>query len=59
MRIPHQKQQLQDLAENHNNLRHIMQVLQDWQDEPFDWRRILSRAGPRPSPSFMNQISSD
>lgn len=31
---------LQDLAENHNNLRHIMQVFQDWKDEPFDWRRI-------------------
>ena len=31
---------LQDLAENHNNLRHILQVLQGWQDEPFDWRRI-------------------
>jgi len=31
---------LQDLAENHNNLRHFMQVFQDWKDEPFDWRRI-------------------
>jgi len=31
---------LQDLAENHNNLRHILQVFQDWKDEPFDWRRI-------------------
>ena len=31
---------LQDLAENHINLRHIMQVLHDWKDEPFDWRRI-------------------
>ena len=31
---------LQDLAENHNNLRHLMQVFQDWKDEPFDWRRI-------------------
>jgi len=31
---------LQDLAENHNNLRHIMQVFRDWNDEPFDWRRI-------------------
>lgn len=31
---------LQELAENHNNLRHILQVFQDWKDEPFDWRRI-------------------
>jgi hypothetical protein len=31
---------LQDLAENHNNLRHIMQVMQDWEDESFDFRRI-------------------
>lgn len=31
---------LQDLAENHNNLRHILQVFRDWNDEPFDWRRI-------------------
>jgi IS5 family transposase len=31
---------LQDLAENHNNLRHILQVFQEWKDEPFDWRRI-------------------
>ncbi|PHQ37020.1 hypothetical protein [Rhodopirellula bahusiensis] len=31
---------LQYLAENHNNLRNIMQVFQNWNDEPFDWRRI-------------------
>jgi len=31
---------LQDLAENHNNLRHIMQVMHQWKDESFDWRRI-------------------
>lgn len=31
---------LQDLAENHRNLRDIMQVFHDWHDEPFDWRRI-------------------
>jgi transposase, IS5 family len=31
---------LQDLAENHNNLRHIMQVIHAWKDESFDWRRI-------------------
>lgn len=31
---------LQDLAENHNNLRHMMQVFQGWTDEPFDWRCI-------------------
>src|SRR5450755_1663159 len=31
---------LQDLAENHRNLRHIMGI-GDWQDEvDFDWRRI-------------------
>jgi hypothetical protein len=31
---------LQDLAENHANLRHIMQVMQDWEEESFDFRRI-------------------
>ena len=31
---------LQDLAENHANLRHIMQVMQDWDEESFDFRRI-------------------
>lgn len=31
---------LQDLAENHGNLRHIMQVMQDWEEESFDFRRI-------------------
>ena len=31
---------LQDLAENHNNLRHIMQVIHEWKEESFDWRRI-------------------
>jgi len=31
---------LQDLAENHNNLRNIMQVVDPWKDESFDWRRI-------------------
>jgi IS5 family transposase len=31
---------LQDLAENHGNLRHIMQVMQDWEKESFDFRRI-------------------
>jgi hypothetical protein len=30
---------LQDLAEQHNALRHIMGV-GDWEDESFDWRRI-------------------
>ena len=31
---------LQDLAENHSNLRDIMQVMQGWEDESFDFRRI-------------------
>jgi len=31
---------LQDLAENHGNLRLIMQVMQDWENESFDFRRI-------------------
>ena len=31
---------LQDLAENHRNLRHIMQVFGDWEEESFDFRRI-------------------
>ena len=31
---------LQDLAENHANLQHIMQVAQDWEEESFDFRRI-------------------
>ena len=31
---------LQDLAENHNNLRHLMQVMSDWEEESFDFRRI-------------------
>lgn len=31
---------LQDLAENHANLRQIMQVMQDWEEESFDFRRI-------------------
>lgn len=31
---------LQDLAENHTNLRHIMQVAHDWEEESFDFRRI-------------------
>jgi len=31
---------LQDLAENHKNLRDIMQVMSDWEDESFDFRRI-------------------
>ena len=31
---------LQDLAENHNNLRLIMQVASDWEEESFDFRRI-------------------
>ena len=31
---------LQDLAENHNNLRLIMQVMADWKEESFDFRRL-------------------
>ena len=31
---------LQDLAENHANLRHIMQVMHGWEEETFDFRRI-------------------
>ncbi len=31
---------LQDLAENHANLRHIMQVMHGWKEEPFGFRRI-------------------
>lgn len=31
---------LQDLAENHNNLRSIMQVASDWEEESFAFRRI-------------------
>ncbi len=31
---------LQDLAENHSNLRLIMQVMQDWEEQSFDFRRI-------------------
>ena len=31
---------LQDLAENHANLRHVMQVMHDWEEEAFDYRRI-------------------
>jgi IS5 family transposase len=31
---------LQDLAENHNNLRNIMQIFGDWEEESFDFRRI-------------------
>ncbi len=31
---------LQDLAENHQSLRGIMQVMQDWEEESFDFRRI-------------------
>lgn len=31
---------LQDLAENHGNLRLVMQVMQDWEEESFDFRRI-------------------
>lgn len=31
---------LQDLAENHGNLRLVMQVMKDWEEESFDFRRI-------------------
>jgi hypothetical protein len=31
---------LQDLAENHSNLRLIMQVMPDWEEESFGFRRI-------------------
>jgi hypothetical protein len=40
---------LQDLAENHANLRHIMQVMHDWEEESFDFRRIRDNiCGVRP-----------
>ncbi len=47
---------LQDLAENHANLRHIMQVLKDWEDESFDFRRIRDNIC-RVSPETIEKIN--